>query len=211
MKCDKCSKILNYQTIKNNISRCGKCRGLYESKYCKSCGNKIDPRNKYFLCKTCYFHNLEIRDVIGEYSKNRICSEETKLKISQANKGKKGSTHFLGKKHSTETKKKMRVSRLKYLKLTNNVFPNYNFEACKIIDGYGKKHGYKFQHAMNGGEFHIKKLGYFVDGYDKEKNVVIEYYEKRHKYREKRDKMRENEIKNYLNCEFIVINEGDNS
>jgi len=61
------------------------------------------------------------------------------------------------------------------------------------------------EHAENGGEF--KVLGYFVDGYSKEKNVVIEYYEKHHKYQANRDKQRKQEIVNYLNCEFIELNE----
>jgi len=33
---------------------------------------------------------------------------------------------------------------------------------------------------MNGGEHFIPELGYWVDGYDKNKNIVIEYYETRH-------------------------------
>lgn len=65
------------------------------------------------------------------------------------------------------------------------------------------------QHAENGGEYHIKELGYFVDGYSKEKNIVIEYYEKFH-YSEskiKRDLKRQQEIVNVLKCEFINIKE----
>jgi hypothetical protein len=59
------------------------------------------------------------------------------------------------------------------------IVPSFNPKACKIIDEFGKKHGYTFQHAMNGGE--VTLGGYFVDGYDKENNVVIEYYEPFHK------------------------------
>ena len=51
----------------------------------------------------------------------------------------------------------------------NQLYPNFNSNACKIIDEYGNKNGYNFQHAMNGGEFYIKELGYWVDGYDREK------------------------------------------
>lgn len=66
-----------------------------------------------------------------------------------------------------------------------------------------------FQHAENGGEYHIKKLGYWVDGYDKEKNIVIEIDEKHHfnsdgTYK-KRDIVRQKEIKDFLNCKFIRI------
>ena len=94
----------------------------------------------------------------------------------------------------------------KYRKL-HKQYPNYNPYACEIIDEYGKKNGYNFQHAMNGGEFTF--CGYWVDGYDKEKNVVIEYYEKAHNRdtMKKRDNMREKRIKNYLKCKFIIIKE----
>ena len=52
----------------------------------------------------------------------------------------------------------------------------------------------------------------YVDGYDKEKNIVIEYDEKHHfknkKLREK-DIKRQNEIEDYLKCKFIRISEFD--
>jgi len=38
--------------------------------------------------------------------------------------------------------------------------PSFNKSACKIIDEYGKNHDYNFQHALNGGEYHIEELGY---------------------------------------------------
>ena len=58
--------------------------------------------------------------------------------------------------------------------------PMYNVKSISIIERYGKENSYNFQHAENGGE--VQVIGYFVDGYDKERNVVIEYYEKHHKY-----------------------------
>jgi hypothetical protein len=93
---------------------------------------------------------------------------------------------------------------------TNTVgLPNYNPDACRIIDEYGKHHGYNFQHAENGGEFYIKELGYYVDGYDREKNAVIEVDEKHHldnngKLNEN-DIIRQKKIENLLKCEFIRI------
>jgi len=89
----------------------------------------------------------------------------------------------------------------------NQIFPSYNSNACEIIEKYGKENGYNFQHAMNGGEFYIKKLGYWVDGYDKNKNVVIEYLEKEHKYKIDKDFRRKSEIINFLKCKFIEIKE----
>ena len=89
------------------------------------------------------------------------------------------------------------------------LFPNYNINSIPIIEQYGKEHGYNFQHAENGGEFHIKELGYFVDGYDKKNNVVIEIDEPHHfdsngELREK-DKIRQAKIEKKLGCKFIRI------
>jgi hypothetical protein len=114
---------------------------------------------------------------------------------------------MFGKRHSKESKIKMRLSRIKYLndKFGGGICPTYNPVACKIIDDYGKKHGYDFQHAMNGGEFYIKDLGYWADGYDKKKNTIIEYYEKHHNYHKKHDNERKSLIIKMLKCTFIEM------
>lgn len=117
---------------------------------------------------------------------------------------------WIGKKHSIETKRKQRLSTLTYLKKTKGqIIPRYNTTAIKIIEEYGKQNGYNFKHAENGGEYYIKELGYFVDGYDKEKNVVLEIDEKNHfdndgKLKEK-DQIRQLEIEKLLKCKFIRI------
>lgn len=85
------------------------------------------------------------------------------------------------------------------------MFPMYNPIACHQIDNYGKEHGYAFRHAQNGGEFFIKELGYWVDGYDAKKNVVIEYYEVQHNKCRERDNRRKQEIINHLHCTFIEM------
>jgi hypothetical protein len=95
----------------------------------------------------------------------------------------------------------------------NNInFPNipsFNPNACKIIDEYGKQNGYNFQHALNGGEIFIKDLVVWLDGYDKENNVVIECYEPFHYYCDGRlkskDIIRQEKIINHLKCKLIEI------
>lgn len=91
-----------------------------------------------------------------------------------------------------------------------NIRPWFNKRSINIIEEYGKQNGYKFQHAVNGGEYYIKELGYFLDAYDKNKNIVIEYYERHHydnvgKLKEK-ELNREKEIIKILNPTFIRIN-----
>jgi len=116
----------------------------------------------------------------------------------------------LGKRHTVKTKRKQRISALEYLgKAKGKVIPRYNIKSIPLIENYGKDHGYNFRHAENGGEYHIKELGYFLDAYDIEKNVVLEIDEKLHfnidgKLKE-RDVIRQKEIEDFLGCKFIRL------
>ncbi len=84
--------------------------------------------------------------------------------------------------------------------------PAYNVDSIRIIEEYGKKHGYYFQHAENGGEVQI--LTYFVDGYDVMRNVVLEVDEPNHylngRLKEK-DLQRQWKIMRHKQCTFIRI------
>jgi hypothetical protein len=122
---------------------------------------------------------------------------------------------MLGKQHSAQSKIKMRLARINQISKNifdgNQIIPGWNEMACQKIDEYGKQNGYNFQHAMNGGEYFISELGYWVDGYDNEKNVVVEYYEKWHSKQKEKDLNRQKEICKHLNCNFIILNENDNT
>ena len=116
----------------------------------------------------------------------------------------------LGKRHTDESKRKMRVSTLKYLeRLNGKLAPRYNIDSIPLIEEYGKKHGYNFKHAENGGEYQVRPLGYFLDAYDSERNVVLEIDEKHHFAPNgslKEDGItRQREIEELLGCEFIRI------
>lgn len=116
---------------------------------------------------------------------------------------------FLGKTHSEVTKQHMRIGALRYLaKTVGQIQPRYNVNSIDLIENYGKNNGYNFQHAENGGEYYIKELGYFVDAYDKEKNIVLEVDEPVH-YKNgklcKKDILRQKQIKKFLGCKFIRL------
>jgi len=103
-----------------------------------------------------------------------------------------------------------RIQEISKNKFNNNqVIPSFNSFACEIFDKISKEKNIHIQHAMNGGEFYIERLGYWVDGYDKQNNVVYEYDEKHHFDKNGKllesDIIRENEIKNFLKCVFIRI------
>jgi len=115
----------------------------------------------------------------------------------------------LGKPHTEETKKKMRLSALEYIQqLKGQVVPRYNKDSITIIEDYGRMHNYNFMHAENGGEYFVKELGYFLDGYDPIKNIAIEVDEKRHFTNNKlsaKDVERQKQIENLLGCTFVRI------
>ncbi len=166
----------------------------------------------------------ETKRKISKAHKGKKFTSEHKKKLSER---KMDNVNALGYKHtddakkqmskmkkdkslSTEHKKKLRLATIKSIEArSGQVYPNYNPSSVPIIEQYGKENGYNFQHAENGGEHHIKELGYWVDGYDKDKNVVIEYDEKHHfnsdgSLKEK-DIQRQLEITKYLKCEFVRL------
>jgi DNA-directed RNA polymerase subunit M/transcription elongation factor TFIIS len=108
---------------------------------------------------------------------------------------------------------KIRIKRIKQIEKDkfngNQIIPSYNKKACLLFDNIMKKTHTHIQHAMNDGEFYIKELGYWVDGYDKENNIVYEFDESHHfdkngNLREK-DITRQQEISQLLRCEFIRL------
>ena len=214
-KCPKCDIVLQYVN-KRNL-----CRSIKNKSTCLSCAmNNVETKRKLSEankgkklskehCKKLSkshkgnTHSEEIKQKIGEAQIGKILSEEIKQKIS-----KNHAKYWLGKTHSEETKQKMRLIAITNIEKKGSVRPNYNLEACRFIEEYGLKHGYNFQHAENGGEFHIKGLGYWVDGYDEKKNTVIEYDEPAHYQNgelKEKDVRRQQEIEEYLGCEFIRI------
>jgi hypothetical protein len=104
-------------------------------------------------------------------------------------------------------KRKQREIRLKQIEKLGSK-TNYNPNACKFMDEYGKQHGYNFQHALNGGE--VQVCGYLLDGYDKGKNVIFEYDEPKHNknHQRKKDLKRQNRLIEHLTpTSFIRFNE----
>lgn len=143
-------------------------------------------------------------------------SEETRQKIGDASKG---NTFWLGKKHTPksknkmskaqqgkkstkETKQKMRESKLKYIQYQKNSgyppIPAIGKNEIQILDNLEKQLGYKIKRQY-------RVIGYFLDGYCEELNLAIEIDEKHHARQKEKDIIRENNIKNELNCEFVRL------
>jgi hypothetical protein len=182
--------------------RCGKLSPMYGK------SGKLSPT---------YGMKTWNRGIINCFSEETIKKMKMAKKSIHKWKGKSNPNYGNHKPLSEEHRRKVRLAhirRIEKLRMGGHVLkPNFNIDACKIINEYGQKHGYNFQHAMNGGEYFIDYLGYWVDGYDKEKNVVIDYYEDNHHHYNKNGMMKEkdvrriNEIKNFLKCKFIILEE----
>lgn len=135
-------------------------------------------------------------------------SGKTRSENIQNNPDKHGS--FYGRQLTQEHKDKIRETVAKrIIKLGHRT--NFSKRACDYIDNLNKEKNWNLQHALNGGEKFVK--GYFVDGYDKNLNIVFEYDEAAH-YKDiennilrDKDIIRQNTIIEELNCEFWRYNE----
>ena len=104
---------------------------------------------------------------------------------------------------------KSRLRMIDYVKnVCGGIRPNLGKNEKRILDKLELLLSYRIIR-----QYYVESLGYFVDGYIPELNLVIEIDEKYHqnKYYIKRDKRRESEIKNKLNCTFVRIKDNGTS
>lgn len=120
----------------------------------------------------------------------------------------------IGRIHTEESKRKRRIKMIEKLQKINcNFHPPYNPKGCAFFNKIMEDTGVFIQHAENGGETHLKDLGYWLDGYDKENNIVYEFDENKHHYINgqlcEKDIIRQQNIIDYLKCKFIRIRENE--
>jgi len=144
------------------------------------------------------------------------CQEHVKKLFSEKYSG--AGNPFYGKSHTTETIDKLKsianspegraIRRRNIINLNKKRFiPNYNTDGCNLFEQINKELGWHGLHAENGGEYYIEELGYWVDYYEPNLNIVIEYDEPGHNLKKQQisDVQRENAIKEYLGCKFYRI------
>jgi hypothetical protein len=116
--------------------------------------------------------------------------------------------HF---KHSDETIRRMRIRRINEITDKNGFcFPNFNPKSVEYFKLLEKDRGWNGCYVGKNKEYLIEGLGYFVDYYEPNLNIVVEYDEQRHYVHDQlkeKDVKRMNEIKNYLHCRFLRYNE----
>ena len=132
-------------------------------------------------------------------------SDESKRKISDA---KRGNTYQLGKKRSEESRHLMSKRRAEFIKKYGAV-PSFNVAACHLFDEINREMGWSGIHALSGGEQYVD--GYWVDFYEPNENIVIEFDEYYHKARKEKDALRQKKIVEILGCRFFRIEEGQES
>lgn len=185
-------KIVHYKIISTDLT-------------CPFCGTIL--KNKY--SKGGHIRNCKFNPNRETYKK---IAKETGKKLSKMYEVGEIIPTFKGKHHTDETKRKMRESTCQYLK-NNNPHPcRYNKKSIKFFDELSQRNGWNLKHAENGGEFYTG-IGYWLDAYDIEKNIVVEYDESAHYVdvqnnilREK-DLNRQQEIIEHLHCEYWRYNE----
>ena len=160
-------------------------------------------------------HTEETRKKISEFLKNskefhdRVVSTEYRKHLSE---GLKRSEKMKKSRQSEEYKQKKRIQWEKDFKEGRRPRASYNPKACKVFDYIMERDGVHIEHALNGGEFLVEGLGYWLDGYDKKNNVAYEYDEKWHfvgGQLKESDIKRQKEIEEKLNCKFIRIKDGE--
>jgi hypothetical protein len=225
--CPNCNKTLTYSSYKN----------LWRAKnmgtYCKDCTDKLPKKAKskeYSRnCPECstilYYNSLgTLRKSEGKkcnsctqrpLSTGRLHTEETKQKISKNHAkywtGTDG--YWKNKTRSNETRKKLRLIFASKLQTRVTGSFKYNPKAVQLFEQIEREFNFNGIYATknNLGEFYVKDLGYWVDYYEPELNLVIEYDEKHHeRYKQKiKDNQRQVEIMELLKCKFIRIKEVD--
>ena len=212
--------LTKYKNMGSKIKIICKEHGVFEliagshlkGSICKKCNDKIDSTEKFNKAAT-EIHGDRYDYSLVEYTKSSgkvkiICKLHNIIFEQIAN-------NHTSKKHNCPecSRLKRRLNRIKQIEIEkfngNRIIPSYNSKACDIFNEIMKENNCFIQHAMNGGEFYIKDLGYWLDGYDKENNTVYEFDEKHHfdkngNIRHK-DLMRQIEIETFLKCKFIRI------
>lgn len=173
---------------------------------------KFKGENNPFFGK---HHTEETKKKLSEMLKNsekhkkRCASIEYRRHLSESLKK---SEKLKKSRNSEEYKKKKREQWERDFKEGRRPRASYNPKACKVFNYIMERDSIHIQHALNGGEFLVEGLGYWLDGYDKKNNVAYEYDEKWHfvggRLKES-DIKRQKEIEEKLKCKFIRIKDGE--
>ncbi len=170
-KCPICKIEILYTGSRFSLYNLNKaeCRG----DLCRSCAQKKNP-NKFWKGKE---RSKETKDKISKKQKGRVLSNDIRKNMS------------IGQKKSwqnEEVKKKYydALSKTKWIRVRSDI------GQLELINKWNKL-GFNFEPNY---QIKTDKNLFYVDGYDKEKNVVLEYDSKYHKRQKEKDLVRQNKI-----------------
>ena len=221
-KCRQCNQDMHPRT-KNDYKKifCSqKCRVEYEKLNLRQVSNEIKQKisnslkgnenaknhigSKYWLGKK---KSIESVEAMKNKLKNRPSkkkgikiSNEIKQKISNSLKGREDTQQTKANKRRAQVERSKKL--LEKYDLDKLHFPNFNPKACDYFEKFDKKNNTHGCHALNGGEYYIKELGYFVDYINHDLKIIIEWDESHHFDSSgnllKKDQIRQNEIEGYF-------------
>jgi hypothetical protein len=170
--------------------------------------NVSGPKNHFYG----KHHSDETKDLLRKVHTGTKITAEHRMKISQTLRDRGVNVGNKNGAKRPEVRDKIRKSVIRYIQETHgHALPFYSPTACQYFDRISDERGWKLRHAMNGGEVHLKEVGYFLDAYDSERNIVVEYDEPRHYYADGRlkhkDIRRQAMIIEHLKCRFFRYDE----
>ncbi len=208
--CRVCSRygVPSQRKIGNLERECPQCQKIIVYKSKIGCYNAT--RNNS-LCGSCRTENQwkNINDRSKKIESLQKVKHTNKWHVKIANNRRKNGTYAM----SETTKEKHRINKIeRMIEDGILIWPSYNKHACKIFDMIEKYLGWNGQYATKGKE---KRIGrYWVDYYEPNKNIIIEYDEKYHfdtnGKLKTRDVERQKWIMNRTGCKFYRINESTN-
>ena len=190
------------------LSNTNKGKDRFSNEYKLYLSKKMSGEGNVFYGKTHTDKTLKILSLPK--------TEEHKRKLAISLKG--NPSPLKGKHHTDEAKRKMRISAIKRI-------TKYKFDGLSMCPNVNKKetdyfvklenekgwNGIFFGKDNKNQQYLIENLGYFVDYYEPEKNIIVEYDETLHYNKDwtlkEKDIKRQEEIIKTLHCKFYRYNE----
>jgi len=183
-----------YNNFINKKYGCPKCAGIAKL-HQEETENKVNNRCKelqYTLTKPFIYVNNKTRI----HLKCDIDGFEWSVRYSHFINSKSGCPICRYEKSFNTMIERYGEAYLKYV-------PKYNPHTIQFIDDLSELTGINFNHAVNGGEKKFHK--YWVDGYNEDYNIVLEFDEKHHNLQKEKDEERQQYIEDNFGCTFIRI------
>ena len=180
LECSTCGEITNYSTSENYR------RAIRDNRtMCIPCRGKANKGLK---------RTKEQRELIAQRTKEVMNTPEVWNK-------------FIASMRSDEHREKKRVLYAKQREKCGDNKPLYNHKACEFFDKLNETIKWNGKHATNSGEVTIG--GFWVDYYEPNLNVVIEWDERHHRYekKNKQDAYRAKYIIKKTGCKFLRIDQ----